>query len=165
MRVFPLAALSVMVLVIGCASPQRGPAPVMSSDSRAVVAAESAPKPELLDWSRLEAAVVESAKDQGARLPADRLRSAAKAYALEVNRVEEAALRQFHIDRAAVVLERQVFTGVTLAEGAALRAIVRGGSGGGPSGARGIGRSQRDTGRTSGISGTTTSGFRDNSTR
>lgn len=94
---------------------------------------EAPPAPSLdgLNWARLEAAVVEGAREQRQRIATDQVRDAALAYALDINRTRPEYLRQFHLDRAAIVLERDVFSGVTLAEGASLRGTVSGGSGGG----------------------------------
>jgi hypothetical protein len=147
-------ALACGVLAGGCASSAgRGePNAAWSGLNEAPAAVEpeaisaDAPSAAGLDWSRLEAAVVEAARDQKKRIPADRLREAALEYALDINRIPAAGLRQYHLDRAAVVLERDVFSGVTLAEGASLRGTVSGGSGGGGSRSGG----SRQIGRTSG---------------
>lgn len=114
-----------------------------------------------MDWSRLEAAVAEAARDNDIKIPQGKVRSAARLYAHEINRVEQGGLQQFHLDRAAIVLEREVFSGVTLAEGATLRGRVSGGGGGSSrsSGSRSRG-SSRDIGRSGSTSssGSRTSG-------
>jgi hypothetical protein len=94
-------------------------------------ASPGAPAPAPLNWARLEAAVIEAGKDAKRRVPPDRVRAAAIAYAKDINRIAVEDMKQYHVDRATLVLEREVFSGETLAEGAALRARVTGGGGGG----------------------------------
>lgn len=147
------AILALSVLFGGCASTQQPPAAMASrvgSEPAPIEAepatprtAEDAP----LDWARLEAAVAEAARDKRMKIPPAKMRDAAIAYAKDINRIPVEYMRQYHLNRAALVLEREVFSGETLAEGAALRATVSGGSGGG---SRSSGsRSSRDIGRTS----------------
>ena len=131
-------ALVFVALVAGCASPAIRPGPnaalsaVNPAPARAEPEAAAAPSLDAsLDWTRLEAAVTEAGRDHKKRIPAEKLREAALAYALDINRTKPEHLRQYHLDRAAVVLEREVFSGVTLAEGASLRGTVSGGGGGG----------------------------------
>lgn len=139
-------------LMAACATQQPTTTPAASKlgSEPAEVVAQPAPAPAkasaALDWKRLEAAVAEAAKDRRIKYAPDKLHDMAAAYARDINRIPVEHMKQYHINRAALVLERDVFSGETLAEGAALRATVNGGGGGGSS--RGS-RNTRDVGRTS----------------
>jgi hypothetical protein len=147
------AILAVSFLLGGCASTPQPPAAVASkvgSEPAPIEAEPATPRTAAdapLDWARLEAAVAEAARDKRMKIPPAKMRDAAVAYAKDINRIPVEYMRQYHLNRAALVLEREVFSGETLAEGAALRATVSGGSGGG---SRSTGsRGSRDIGRTS----------------
>lgn len=151
----PAVGCAVVLVLGGCASEPARPGAVASKEG-AVVGYEQIGVEEgaALDWARLEAAVEEAARDRRLKLPREKVHAAAIAYAKDINRIPEVQMRQFHIDRAVLVLEREVFSGETLAEGANLRATVSGGSAGGRSGSSRSSRGSRDIGRTSGTSST-----------
>lgn len=156
----------ILPLLLGaCASSQQPPAALASKAGSEPAPIEARPAPvradsAALDWKRLEAAVAEAARDKRMRIAPGRLRAAAIAYAHDINRIPAEHMRQFHIDRASLVLERDVFSGETLAEGANLRATVSGGGGGG--GVRGS-RSTRNSGGTSRSGGSSSGNNRSNS--
>lgn len=118
--------------------------------SDAVDAADSTP----LDWSKLEAMVIETARDRGKPVQRDAVRATAERFAQQINAVPPGEFRQHHLDRAALVLTREQTSGVLLAEGANLRG--RGGVAGGSRSRSGSGRN-RDVGRTGGSGGSSRS--------
>jgi hypothetical protein len=168
------AIFALSFLIGGCASTQQPPAAMASkvgSEPALIEAEPATPRTAAdapLEWARLDAAVAEAARDRRMKIPPAKVREAAVAYAMDINRIPVEYMRQYHLNRAALVLEREVFSGETLAEGAALRATVSGGSGGGSrsSGSRGsrdIGRTSRSgsnsgTSRSSGTSNNNSSG-------
>ncbi|MBL8745066.1 MAG: hypothetical protein JNK58_01780 [Phycisphaerae bacterium] len=167
MRIGPVVRVLPLVLLSACASNRPSPMPVASKagsvpaqvEPRPAIAADPAEAP--LDWKRLEAAVAEAARDKRMKVAPDKLHSMAIAYARDINRIPVEDMKQYHIDRASLVLERDVFSGEALAEGAALRATVTGGGGGGGS-TRGT-RNTTGSSRTSRSSGSTSSSGNSNS--
>lgn len=158
---FASIILAFPCLLAACASSPPAAAPVASKLGSAPVAAETRPAPiatkpsAQLDWKRLEAAVAEAARDKRMKPAPEKLHSMAIAYARDINRIPVEDMKQFHIDRASLVLERDVFSGETLAEGAALRATVSGGGGGGST--RGARNTSRNTGSNSSRSNSSSS--------
>lgn len=161
MRIAAIITTATTIMLCGCAGTGEGPRPVASTSGSAPVS--PVPRPaapverQTLDWSRLEAAVNEAAKDKKMKIPPGGAREAAMNYARDINRIPVEEMQQYHLDRATIVLEREVFSGVTLAEGAALRGTVSGGGGGG-GGSRTSG--MRNSTRGSRSTGTTTTGNR-----
>lgn len=131
------AIFALSLLLGGCASTKQPPAAMASKVGSEPVPIEAEPATPRtaadapLDWVRLEAAVAEAARDKRMKIPPAKRRDAAIAYAKDINRIPIEYMRQYHLNRAALVLEREVFSGETLAEGAALRATVSGRSRGG----------------------------------
>lgn len=160
--------------IVGCSNAPEFGSPIASMHGQAIDAPEPAAvdqSPDApLDWTRLERIISDTAKDQGKTMAQDSVRPAAETYAKKINARHVDEMKQFHLDRAALILERQRTSGVLLAEGANLRG--RATSGGRSSrGSRDIGRIGGGTSRSSSRSssgssrGTSSTGSSDSLTR
>ncbi|MDX2114794.1 MAG: hypothetical protein SFZ24_04125 [Planctomycetota bacterium] len=85
----------------------------------AIPVQEETAKP--LDWSKLEALIADQVKYLSAPPPPEELREKAVRFAQFVNSRDVEEMQQYHVDRAAWVIQRERITAVTMAEGVTLR--------------------------------------------